>query len=165
MKTPRRSCDFRGDFLRLCPSDFDAGRHTPGSPGGAIRADPRKKSACPCRTRPERLRPRLDPDRPTAAPEAPRRERWRPDMQAQPPRETPYAHASETETAHNAAGKPQDERKIKPGVIPHGKRKCSTEPPRRRHAKRVGGRQNAPAGENPHQGEKKTRRKRCPRRV
>lgn len=76
------------------------------------------------------------------------------------PRETPYAHASETETAHNAAGKPQDERKIKPGEITPGKRKCSTEPPRRRHAKRAGGRQQG--SKTPQQGRTPTRAKRKP---
>lgn len=81
------------------------------------------------------------------------------------PRETPYAHASETETAHNAAGKPQDERKIKPGEFTPGKRKCSTEPPRRRHEKRDGGRRmvaKRPSRGGPPPGRKETRRKRCP---
>ena len=46
------SSDFRAlphrlSTLRLCLCDFDAGRHTPGSPGGAIRADPRKKIGLP----------------------------------------------------------------------------------------------------------------------
>lgn len=76
------------------------------------------------------------------------------------PRETPYAHASETETVHNAAGRPQDERKIKPGEITPGKRKCSTEPPRRRNAKRTGGRRQG--RKTPQQGRTPTRAKRNP---
>ena len=76
------------------------------------------------------------------------------------PRETPYAHASETETARNATGKPQDERKIKPGEITPGKRKCSTEPPRRRHGKRNGGRRHG--SKTPQQGRTPTRAKRNP---
>lgn len=75
-------------------------------------------------------------------------------------RETPYAHARETETARNAAGRPRDERKIKPGEITPGKRKCSTEPPRRRHAKRAGGRQQG--SKTPQQGRTPTRAKRKP---
>ena len=59
------------------------------------------------------------------------------------PRETLYTHASETETARNATGKPQDERKINPGEITPGRRKYSTEPPRRRHGKRAGWRRMA----------------------
>lgn len=123
----------------------------------------RKKSAVPRQTRPDRLRPCLDPDHPHGGPRSPQAGALAAGY-ASPtptgtahrgPRETPYAHASETETARNATGKPQDERKIKPGEITPGKRKCSTEPPRRRHAKRAGGRQNAPAGEDPRQGEKK----------
>lgn len=71
------------------------------------------------------------------------------------PRETPHTETEGTQMPHGSAGRAQDERKIKPGEFTPGKRKCSTEPPRRRHAKRAGGWQNAPAGENPHQGEKK----------
>lgn len=76
------------------------------------------------------------------------------------PRGTPYTHASETETARNATGKPQDERKIKPGEITPGKRKCSTEPPRRRHGKRDGGRQHG--SKTPQQGRTPARAKRKP---
>ena len=76
------------------------------------------------------------------------------------PRETPYAHASETETAHNATVRAQDERKIKPGEITPRKRKCSTEPPRRRHAKRAGGRRHG--SKTPQQGRTPTRAKRKP---
>lgn len=75
-------------------------------------------------------------------------------------RETPNAHARETETVHNAAGKPQNERKIKPGEITPGKRKCSTETPRRRHAKRTGGQQQG--SKTPQQGRTPTRAKRKP---
>lgn len=71
------------------------------------------------------------------------------------PQETPHTETEGTQMPHGSAGRAQDERKIKPGEFTPGKRKCSTEPPRRRHAKRAGGWQNAPAGENPHQGEKK----------
>ena len=76
------------------------------------------------------------------------------------PRGTPYAHASETETARNAAGRPQDERKIKPGEITPGKRKPSTEPPQRRHAKRNGGRRHG--SKTPQQGRTPARAKRNP---
>lgn len=43
------SSDFRAlphrlSTFRLCLSDFGAGRRTPGSPGGVIGADPRKKN-------------------------------------------------------------------------------------------------------------------------
>lgn len=46
------SSDFRAlphrlSTLRLCLCDFDAGRRTPGSPGGAIRADRRKNRPAP----------------------------------------------------------------------------------------------------------------------
>lgn len=37
-----RALPLRLSTFRLCPSDFVSGRRTPGSPGGAIRADPRK---------------------------------------------------------------------------------------------------------------------------
>lgn len=76
------------------------------------------------------------------------------------PRETACAHARETETARNATGKPQDERKIKPGEITPGKRKCSAEPPRRRHEKRNGGRQQS--SKTPQQGRTPARAKRKP---
>lgn len=84
------------------------------------------------------------------------------------PRETPYTEANRTQTPHASAGTPQDERKIKPGEFTPGKRKCSTEPPRRRHAKRAGGREHG--SKTPQQGRTPTRAKRkpagsCPRRV
>lgn len=83
------------------------------------------------------------------------------------PQKTPYTETEGTQTPHTSAGRAQDERKIKPGEFTPGKRKCSTEPPRRRHEKRAGGRQQGsktPRQGRPHQGEKKTRRKHCPRR-
>ena len=76
------------------------------------------------------------------------------------PRETPYTETDWTQTPHASAGKPQGERKIKPGEITPGKRKCSTEPPRRRHAKRAGGRQQG--SKTPQQGRTPTRAKRKP---
>ena len=76
------------------------------------------------------------------------------------PRETPYTETDGTQTPHASAGKPQGERKIKPGEITPGKRKCSTEPPRRRHANRAGGRQQG--SKTPQQGRTPTRAKRNP---
>lgn len=169
------SSDFRALPHRLCPSDFGAGRRTPGSPGGAIRADPRKKSACPRRTRPDRLRSRLDPDHPrrprkpqAGAPAAGYASPAATGPAHREPRETPYTETEGTQTPHASAGQAQDERKIKPGEFTPGKRKCSTEPPRRRHAKRGGGRQQGRKtprqGRTPTRAKRKTRRKRCPRR-
>lgn len=43
--------------------------------------------------------------------------------------------------------------------------RAATEATRKEDRRAAAGQQNAPAGEDPHQGEKKTRRKRCPRRV
>lgn len=57
------------------------------------------------------------------------------------PQETPYTETEGMRTPRASAGRAQDERKIKPGEFTPGKRKCSTEPPRRRHVKRGGGRQ------------------------
>lgn len=51
-------------------------------------------------------------------------------------------------------------KKIKPGEITPGKRKCSTEPPRRRHAKRAGGRQQG--SKTPQQGRPPPGRKENP---
>ena len=76
------------------------------------------------------------------------------------PRGTPYTETERTQTTHASAGKPQGERKIKPGEITPGKRKCSTEPPRRRHAKRAGGRMHG--SKTPQQGRTPTRAKRNP---
>lgn len=76
------------------------------------------------------------------------------------PRETPYTRTEGTQTPHTSAGRAQDERKIKPGEFTPGKRKCSTEPPRRRHAKRAGGRQHG--SKTPQQGRTPTRAKRNP---
>ena len=76
------------------------------------------------------------------------------------PRETPYTAAEGTQTPHASAGRAQDERKIKPGEITPGKRKCSTEPPRRRNAKRTGGRRQG--RKTPQQGRTPTRAKRNP---
>lgn len=76
------------------------------------------------------------------------------------PQETPCTETDGTQTPHGSAGRAQDERKIKPGEFTPGKRKCSTEPPRRRHAKRAGGRQQG--SKTPQQGETPTRAKRKP---
>lgn len=76
------------------------------------------------------------------------------------PRETPYTETEGTQTPHGSAGREQDERKIKPGEFTPGKRKCSTEPPRRRHAKRAGGRQ--PSNKAPRQGRTPPGRKENP---
>lgn len=128
---------------------------------------PEKNRLGPCRTRPGRLRPRLDPDRPRrprkpqagalaagyASPTATGTAR-------RGPRETPCTAAEGTQTPHGSAGRTQDERKIKPGEIAPGKRKCSTEPPRRRHAKRAGGRQQG--SKTPQQGRTPPGRKEIP---
>lgn len=164
-----RLCDFATATLA------QAGTPT-RKPWRSDQGSPRKKSAGPRRTRPDRLRPCLDPDHPhdgprspqTGAPAAGYASPTATGTAHRGPRGTPYTHASETETARNATGKPQDERKIKPGEITPGKRKCSTEPPRRRHAKRDGGRHMAakrPSRGEPPPGRKETRRKRCLRRV
>ena len=76
------------------------------------------------------------------------------------PRGTQYAHASETETARNATGRAQDERKITPGEITLRKIKCSTEPLRRRHGRRRGGRRHG--SKTPQQGRTPARAKRKP---
>lgn len=172
------SSDFRAlphrlSTLRLCLSDFGAGRHTHPEALAERSGQPPKKSAGPRRTHPDRLRPCLDPGHPhdgprspqTGAPAAGYASPTATRTAHRGPRETPYAHASETETARNATGKPQDERKIKPGEFTPGKRKCSTEPPRRRHEKRDGGRRmeaKRPSRGGPPPGRKETRRKRCP---
>lgn len=126
-----------------------------------------KKSACPCRTRPARLRPRLDPDRPTTAPETPGGSIGgricKPHRHGNgPQRATGNAiHGNGgAQTPRISAGRAQDERKIKPGEFTPGKRKGSTEPPRRRHAKRAGGRQQS--SKTPQQGRTPTRAKRKP---
>ena len=166
-----------GGVLILPPANFAQSGTPTRKPWRSDQGSPCKKSAGPRRTRPDRIRPCLDPDRSTTAPRSPQTGApaagyARPTATGtahRGPRGMPYAHARETGTAHNATGKPQDERKIKPGEITPGKRKCGTEPPRRRHAKRAGGREQGSKtprqGRTPHQGEKKTRRKRCPRRV
>lgn len=134
-----RALPYRLSTLRLCPSDFCAGRHTHPEALAERSGQPPKKSPGQRRTRPDRLRPCLDPGHPhdgprspqTGAPAAGYASPTATGTAHRGPRGTPYTHASETETARNATGKPQDERKIKPGEITPGKRKCSTEPPRR----------------------------------
>lgn len=84
-----RALPYRLSTLRLCLCDFGAGRRTPGSPGGAIRADPAKNRpahAGHARTASGHARTRTTS---TTAPEAPRREHRRQDMQVPPPRERP----------------------------------------------------------------------------
>ena len=76
------------------------------------------------------------------------------------PRETPCTAAEGAQTPHASAGRAQDERKINPGEFTPGKRKCSTEPPRRRHVKRAGGRQQG--SKTPRQGRTPARAKRKP---
>ena len=137
-------------------------------PWRSDQGSPPKKSAGPRWTRPDRLRPCLDPGHPhdgprspqTGAPSAGYTSPTANGTAHRGPRGTPYAHASEEETAHNAAGKPQGERKINPGEITPGKRKCSTEPPRRRHGMRRGGRRHG--SKMPQQGRTPTRAKRNP---
>lgn len=167
------SSDFRAlphrlSTLRLCPSDFGAGRHTHPEALAERSGQPLQKSAGPRKTRPDRFRPCLDPDHPHDGPRSPQTvapaggyaSPTATGTAHRGPRETPYAHASETETAHNATGKPQDERKIKPGEITPGKRKCNTEPPRRRHAKRNGARRHG--NKTPQQGRTPPGRKENP---
>lgn len=76
------------------------------------------------------------------------------------PQETPYTETEGTQTPHTSTGRAQGERKIKPGEFIPGKRKCSTEPPRRRHAKRAGGRQKG--SKTPQQGRTPPGRKENP---
>lgn len=167
------SSDFRAlphrlSTLRLCPSDFGAGRHTHPEALAERSGQPPQKIGRPTLNTP-------GPPPATPGPGTPHDGHRSPQTVApaggyaspagagtahRGPRGTPYAHASETETARNATGKPQDERKINPGEITPGKRKCSTEPPRRRHAKRNGGRQQS--SKTPRQGRTPTRAKRKP---
>ena len=134
-----RLCDFapatlaQADTPTRKPWRIDQGSHC-------------KKSAGPRRTRPDRLRPCLDLDHPHDGPRSPQTGTPAAGY-ASPaatgtvhgePRGTPYTETERTQTPHASAGKPQGERKINPGEITPGKRKCSTEPPRRRHAKRAG---------------------------
>ena len=70
------SSDFRAlphrlSTLRLCPSDFGAGRHAHPEALAERSWQPPKKSAGPRRTRPDRLRPCLDLDHPHDGPRSP----------------------------------------------------------------------------------------------
>ena len=136
-----RLCDFAS--ATLAQADTPTRKHWRSDQGS-----PCKKSAGPRRTRPDRLRPCLDPGRHHDGPGSPKTEAPAAGY-ASPaatgtarrgPRETPCTETDGTQTPHASAGKPQDERKINPGEITPGKRKCGTEPPRRRHAKRRTGR-------------------------
>ena len=163
-----RALPYRLSTLRLFPSDFGAGRHAHPEALAERSGQPPKKSDGPRRTRPERLRPCLDPDHPNGGHRSPQTgapaegytspaatgtaRRW--------PRGTPYTETDGTQTPQASAGRAQDERKIKPGKITPGKRKCSTEPPRRRHAKRNGGRRHG--SKTPQQGRTPNRAKRNP---
>ena len=163
------SSDFRAlphrlSTLRLCPSDFGAGRHAHPEALAERSGQPPKKSAGPRRTRPDRLRPCLDLDHPHDGPRSPQTGAPAAGYTSTAtgtvhgePRGTPYTETERTQTPHASAGKPQDERKINPGEITPGKRKCSTEPPRRRHAKRAGGRKHG--RKTPQQGRTPTRAK------
>ena len=137
-------------------------------PWRSDQGSPCKKSAGPRRTRPDRLRPCLDPDHPndgprspqTGAPAAGYTSPATAGTSHRGPRETPYTETDGTQTPHASEGKPQGERKINPGEFTPGKRKCSTEPPRRRHANRAGGRKHG--SKTPQQGRTPTRAKRNP---
>lgn len=88
------SSDFRAlphrlSTLRLCPSDFGAGRHTHPEAPAERSGRPPQKIGRPTPNTPGPPPAMPGPGPPTAAPEAPRREHRRPDMQAQPPRERP----------------------------------------------------------------------------
>lgn len=102
------SSDFRAlphrlSTLRLCPSDFGAGRHTHPEALAERSGQPPKKSAGPRKTRQDRLRPCLGPGPPPRRPpEAPRREHRRQDMQAPPPRERPTEGHGERHTPTQA---------------------------------------------------------------
>ena len=158
-----RLCDFATFPQRLWLRQT----HPPGSLGGAIRAAPEKIA----RTKPDTPGPppaMPGPGPPRTAPKSPQTgapaEGYTSPAATgtahRGPRETPYTETDWTQTPHASAGKPQDERKINPGEITPGKRKCSTEPPRRRHEKRNGGRRHG--RKTPQQGRTPTRAKRNP---
>ena len=163
-----RALPYRLSTLRLFPSDFGAGRHTHPEALADRSGQHPKKSAGPRRTRPDRLRPCLDPGNPnggpgssqTGAPAAGYTSPATAGTAHRGPRETPYTETDGTQTPHVSAVRAQDERKIKPGVISPGKRKCSTEPPRRRHEKRAGGRRHG--RKTPQQGRTPPGRKENP---
>ena len=112
-----RALPYRLSTLRLCPSDFGAGRHTRPEALAERSGQHPKKSAGPRRTRPDRLRPCLDPERPTTAPETPRREHRREDMQAPPVPERPTEGHGERHTPTPARRRrhatPQESRRTK----------------------------------------------------
>ena len=164
-----RALPYRLSTLRLCPSDFGAGRHTHPEALADRSGQHPKKSPGPNRTRPDRLRPCLDQGRPHDGPQKPPQTGAPAAGYTSPaatgtahrgPRGTTYTETERTQTTHASAGKQQDERKIKPGEITPGKRKCSTEPPRRRHGMRRGGRRHG--SKTPQQGRTPTRAKRNP---
>lgn len=84
------------------------------------------------------------------------------------PRKTPYTETEGTQTPRTSAGRVQDERKIKPGENLHPKKENAAQSRHGGDTQRgpEDGSQatKRPGRGEPHQGEKKTRRKRCPRR-
>lgn len=152
--------------LRLCLSDFGAGRRTPGSLGGAGRADHRKKSAGPRRTRPELLRPCLDPDRPRRPPKPPhgrtggrickpsrcRNGPQRATGDAIRPRKRDgdgaQRHRKATERKKNKSGWNYTRKK----KMQH---RATTEATRKEGRRTTAGQQNAPAGEDPTRAKRK----------
>ena len=94
-----RALPYRLSTLRLCPSDFGAGRHTHPEALAERSWQPPKKSAGPRQTRTDRLRPCLDQGRPHDGPQKPpRRAHRRRDIQAQPPPERPTEGRGERHT-------------------------------------------------------------------
>lgn len=88
------SSDFRAlphrlSTLRLCPSDFGAGRHTRPEALAERSGQPPQKIGRPTPNTPGTPPAMPGPGPPTTAPEAPTRENRREDMQAQPVQERP----------------------------------------------------------------------------
>ena len=109
---------YRLSTLRLCPSDFGAGRHTHPEALAERSGQPPKKSAGPRHTRLDRLRPCLDPGHPHDGPQKPpRRAHRRRDMQAQPPRERPteghWRRHTPTQARRRRNETPQESRRAK----------------------------------------------------
>ena len=112
-----------GGALILPPATLAQAGTPDRKPWRSDQGSPCKKSARPRRTRTDRLRPCLDQDRPhegprspqTGAPAAGYASPTATGTAHRGPRGTPYAHASETETSHNAKGRAHGERKINPG--------------------------------------------------
>ena len=145
-------------------------------PWRSDQGSPCKKSAGPRRTRPDRLRPCLDPGHPHDGPQKPPDGRTggricKPHRHGNgPQRDTGNAirprkrDGDGTQRHRKAAGR----KKNKAGCnFTRNKKmqyRAATEATRKEGRRAAAWQQSAPAGENPHQGEKKTRRKHCPRR-